>query len=851
MKIIATLPLLAALVQRASGAGGGQWFSYFHKGGLGPDRWALLQTPDNQCGGGITEEPFVQYGQSPVPVETTSCKATFDYTFEAGTCTFNDLKFSLSNNGVKVEPVNDCVFGRMQIPHFPEENGNRKTFKALQYHIHTSSEHTINGRFYDAELHVVHAEELDDGSVSTPYTVWGSMMTGGASVDHPIFEEYLRGWEKAADTQERACAESSGGERERERQRKLQRQNTFVPVVDEEITTGNTGCYTLGVGKTSWNAQDFVDGTTVPDIYTELINNNDGTPAPQYGSYTYKGGLTTPPCTQIVNWNLMDDSIKLSDSQMQRLQKLIWCYVEPSCNHATAADREGSTSRPPLPLAGREIIHRCQVNCAGCESIVDTAPPPEKPGDGFKKPPPKPENPNTSEGQCNKAWTKGCPEDKRANPNVSPNLKANAAVWNDFEGLWVGQYSATDRNGVPLTETFVNKNLTVELPYDRSTVFMAVNRTIIETKYYEHIYFVYAPADSTPNSALTGVEFCTLPMLENSGNVLGGGRCGDTGWTAYSERFGTATHEKDGVASIFDVSGRFGNASEGSAVPVADKSIYISMRGDKSKITETLTFTNDQRTKVGGSGQTYIFENFEPYLSDPHESTFTYFLDQVSADDFKARINEAYLSHEVLKTERLPNPMTRECLDTQCPTPQQWNSQDPLTTATPYSEDASASGWFIAVMVILGVIVLLVALWFLHKHQIKKQKDRISRQFARRVAETIKVEGSHTQLSPEALEEEFKRIDADHNGYLTKSELKAFVNSGKIGEMTDSDFNALFAALDVDGNGTVDFTEFCAFMAQCGNVYDEIEGELTPEDRRKSIARRISSRGMKDEEAGK
>lgn len=301
MKFVATLPLLAALVKRASGAGEGQWFSYFEKGGLGPSRWSLLQTPDNQCGGGVTESPFIDYGQSPVNIAPTECAGTFDYTFSKGDCSFNDLHFSISNNGVKVEPKPDstCVFGKMQIPHFPEKDGKRPTFKGLQFHIHTSSEHTLDGGFFDAELHVVHAQESSEG-VGIPYTVWGSMiqtdLNGGA--DHPVFEDYLRGWEIVANEQENICSSSAGGERARE----LAGQNKFVPVVDDPMTTGTNGCYTQKVGNTEWNSKPFQNnGTHVPDIYTELINEDKN-----YGSFTYKGGLTTPPCTQIVNWNVID-----------------------------------------------------------------------------------------------------------------------------------------------------------------------------------------------------------------------------------------------------------------------------------------------------------------------------------------------------------------------------------------------------------------------------------------------------------------------------------------------------------------------------------------------------------------
>lgn len=31
-----------------------------------------------------------------------------------------------------------------------------KTFNALQFHIHAPSEHTVNGKSYDAEVHFVH-----------------------------------------------------------------------------------------------------------------------------------------------------------------------------------------------------------------------------------------------------------------------------------------------------------------------------------------------------------------------------------------------------------------------------------------------------------------------------------------------------------------------------------------------------------------------------------------------------------------------------------------------------------------------------------------------------------------------
>ena len=46
------------------------------------------------------------------------------------------------------------------------------------------------------------------------------------------------------------------------------------------------------------------------------------------------------------------------------------------------------------------------------------------------------------------------------------------------------------------------------------------------------------------------------------------------------------------------------------------------------------------------------------------------------------------------------------------------------------------------------------------------------------------------------------------------------MTSGKIGEVSDSDFESLFRIIDADGNGEVDFVEFATFM---GQVKSDIE----------------------------
>ena len=67
-----------------------------------------------------------------------------------------NVSVSLGLGGLGVgATLGDTVFG-------PEAG---KTFNALQFHIHSSSEHTIDGETFEAEMHIVHSREAANGGV--------------------------------------------------------------------------------------------------------------------------------------------------------------------------------------------------------------------------------------------------------------------------------------------------------------------------------------------------------------------------------------------------------------------------------------------------------------------------------------------------------------------------------------------------------------------------------------------------------------------------------------------------------------------------------------------------------------
>mmetsp|Transcript_17779 Transcript_17779/g.29377 ORF Transcript_17779/g.29377 Transcript_17779/m.29377 type:complete len:128 (-) Transcript_17779:170-553(-) len=76
--------------------------------------------------------------------------------------------------------------------------------------------------------------------------------------------------------------------------------------------------------------------------------------------YTYQGSLTTPPCSEIVFWNVIDTPIKISVREFLRLTNLIIDWVDPAtCEKASEAAPSGFTGRPVQNINGREITRVC------------------------------------------------------------------------------------------------------------------------------------------------------------------------------------------------------------------------------------------------------------------------------------------------------------------------------------------------------------------------------------------------------------------------------------------------------------------------------------------------------------
>ncbi|KAL7560108.1 hypothetical protein ACA910_005363 [Epithemia clementina (nom. ined.)] len=527
---------------------------------------------------------------------------------QSGNCQWTDLQFVLTNYGVKIlrKPTANCTLGQMTMAPSDEndyDNNNYDddsgTFEAVELHIHSHSEHSIVGHpqsigqsgFFPAELQVLHRrrqpsnQEEEDAKVS--FVMWAVLITAASNQPndyHDQFEWMLQGWEAVAMQVAQQCQQNTT--------------NTTTKTTKSRPRTN------LPLQCTPVNAEYPYKVTNLP-FPNNNINNNNGIVSPRnsqnvptdwrrapnlyqlpqqqqqqqvdgeqdfidYGMYTYKGSFTTPNCAEHVHWNIVDRPMTISESQLARLEYLILCYVrqfpqndddnnnnnnsnqEPTtapppydCQHATVASpATGSTSRPPQPLEGRHVLHRCWKNG-----------PPKNPKDVGVQKQPQPESsskPTATKVGDNSSLLVSSDPLQSAHPKVAEeevadnnnNSKDYGKVWNQYQGYFVGTIKYMDGDMNPLTESFASRRVWNTLPYPRQEVAVFINRTIRGTRYYETMYQIYQPVN---NNNKNNTTFCSFSLPEHASNVLGAGepgqpqpRCGVHGYARVGQRFGIA-----------------------------------------------------------------------------------------------------------------------------------------------------------------------------------------------------------------------------------------------------------------------------------------------------------------------
>jgi carbonic anhydrase len=220
-----------------------------YQGKGGPANWGELNPEFQTCKIGKMQTPVDLTGATSAQAEGTSGTLATEY---------RSVPLKIVNNGhtiqVNVAPGN-----------FMSAGGKR--FELLQFHFHTPSEHTVNGKPFPMEVHLVHKDTEGKLGVLGVFLQTGTSSTALQSI-----------W------------------------------NNLPKTVNKEFQV-------QGV--------EFDLNALLPKG-TEL--------------YTYTGSLTTPPCSEGVQWFVLAQPIEISVQNVKQFVKLL-----------------GHNARPVQPLNGRTI----------------------------------------------------------------------------------------------------------------------------------------------------------------------------------------------------------------------------------------------------------------------------------------------------------------------------------------------------------------------------------------------------------------------------------------------------------------------------------------------------------------
>jgi len=266
----------------------------------------------NQCNG---------KQQSPVNLNSDeyACKPDIaGYQFFAGDCTLGDYHFTINDHGVKASVEKAiCEKPKMISP------GTDKVYEIIQFHIHTGCENKFNEQGCDAELHMVH---LAQTGLAVPRTsseqelpdlaVYGIMLNG-VDEHHEAFDSLIDSWKAVA------------------------------------CSTGNC---TAASSLSAILTQPFSPYSLIPT---------------STDTYNFQGSLTTPPCWEVVNWNLAEAPMRVSFRQILAITNLIIKYsgyrstesntIGQCVDDISVVSIAGLSGRDTHPLNDRDVVKNCET----------------------------------------------------------------------------------------------------------------------------------------------------------------------------------------------------------------------------------------------------------------------------------------------------------------------------------------------------------------------------------------------------------------------------------------------------------------------------------------------------------
>ena len=311
--------------------------------------------------------------------------------------------------------------------------------------------------------------------------------------------------------------------------------------------------------------------------------------------------------------------------------------------------------------------------------------------------------------ECGGTFTTDCVDDIRYDDSVGYDLVDESPFWARATGLYKGFVSSYSGDPPRLDGGNETRRLTF------------INVTVEGSRVYQHTY-----------QFAGGFGFGLNAATDNSIQM--------------SDVYATSTFEKDGTTVELGRSYSYG--------PQAGAPFTVSKHGD-DKFT---TLTVDANTRYGGGAVDGLVANFAQEMVaclGKAGSIESGPCDQLSAqtDLFLKYTGEVQIySVARLSAQRLTSafwlselktaisgsdkageidPLVDTCATQNCPTEEQWQTQDPYYNESPYQQpQASLTGGAIALITILSIVVVAAVLYLIYRMNMKKQERRLTMAFA-------------------------------------------------------------------------------------------------------------------------
>mmetsp|Transcript_12304 Transcript_12304/g.18498 ORF Transcript_12304/g.18498 Transcript_12304/m.18498 type:complete len:425 (-) Transcript_12304:221-1495(-) len=364
----------------------------------GPEEWGSLDTSGNEWQKYKELEVYEnecksEDRQSPIDlVGTAPCEDKHKILTKRGGCDFDTLKFYATPFSLRADFPTD---GRCKLPTANPSNDTPRV-KARHVEVKIPSEHRIHGKQFDGELSISHVRKSGRNIIMVSILLEAK---SDRRASHPLLQQFINRWKMKQRADDYKCSRP-----EHSNDRNLLFKNSSSStdmMLSNDTLSDNFGDESsiddllLGDNQTDrmlqhwgyrhqYGGRDPYGGRERPLTPYPFTAPYPGTTANFNGQnlrkggeqrgrsgtsdfnvyhfvptkyfYSYKGSLTVPPCSTIVDWHVMDKPLIISTRQLAQIQDLMRLSRGKDCERTSFAYK-GEVNRPIQDLKGRKVTH--------------------------------------------------------------------------------------------------------------------------------------------------------------------------------------------------------------------------------------------------------------------------------------------------------------------------------------------------------------------------------------------------------------------------------------------------------------------------------------------------------------